>query len=139
MQPRHPHVGDPNRIDAMRAQSEYRLIHHRHISRTSRHHEHTTSRPHGGAAPQHRGVRGFGHTVRGLERLALILVHPRHQNGTIAVVEQLGHDPHALLGRLARRVHGLGCALPNVSMMVHQRVPHISERKASQAGRGIVG
>lgn len=139
MKSSHTHVGEPNRIDAVSPQGEHGLVHHRHVGGSRRHHQHPTLRPHLRPPPQHRRVRRFGHPVRGLERLALIVVHPRHQHGATSVVEQFGHDAHALLGRLARCIHGLGCTLAKMPMVIHHRVTHIGERKTGQTRRCVVG
>ena len=77
--------------------------------------------------------------MRGPECLALILGRARHEHSTGAVREQLGHDLHALLGRLARPVHRLGGALTEVTVMVDESVANIAERKSGQAVHRVVG
>jgi hypothetical protein len=55
------------------------------------------------------------------------------------VGQQLGDDPHDLLGRLAGPVHRLGHALAQRAVMIHERVADIGEGEAAQRGNGVVG
>ena len=55
------------------------------------------------------------------------------------MVDQLGDDPHALLGGLAGPVDRLGHALAERSMMVDEGIAEIGERQPPQAGDRLVG
>jgi hypothetical protein len=59
----------------------------------------------------------------------LVVVHPRCEDRSRSVLEKFTHDAHALLGRLSRGVHSLGCSLAKVPMVIDEGISHIGVRK----------
>ncbi len=55
------------------------------------------------------------------------------------MLEQLGDDANALLGRLAGPVHRLGHPLAQRPMVIDERVAEVGERQSGEPRHGLVG
>ena len=140
MQPGDADVVEPARREAVGARASTR-----HSSATGRSAvpAATTStsavRLGGGAPVQHAAALLDGRAVLGHDGLGLVVGRPGQQHGRGAVGEQLADDAHALLGRLARPVHGLGQALAQAAVVVDEGVTDVGERQPAQAAHDLVG
>ena len=81
-----------------------------------------------------------GRAGLGDDGLRLVVVGPGEQHRAGAVGEQLADDAHALLGRLARAVDGLGQALAQRPVVIDEGVAEVGERAAGcRRADGVVG
>ncbi len=92
------------------------------------------------ARPPHDGGSSHYPVRRDRQRgLHVVGAGSREHNGAVVSGEELGHDRGHLLGRLARRVHGLWESLAQRAVMIDAREAEIGERKAAQSSHGFVG
>jgi hypothetical protein len=55
------------------------------------------------------------------------------------VVKKFAHDENTLLRAFAGSVHGFGCALAQMTVMIDQRVTDIAKGKSLQTLNGVIG
>ena len=109
------------------------------VGRPGRHDEHASRAGDRRRPVQQRAAVVPGRAVLGEHRLHLVVGGPREQHGSGAVGEQLADDAHALLGRLARPVDGLGHALAQLAVVIDERAADVGERQPAQAADDVVG
>ncbi len=101
---------------------------------------------------QHRGVAGGGRRAvqqaagggesradRRLDGLHLVAGDAGDENRPVAVRQQLGDDPGALLGCLARAEHCFGHALAQGPVVVDEGVADVGERQPAQPDDHLIG
>ena len=129
----HADIHEPVGVDTEGCQGRTTLLEDRNVSGSRRRHEHTVV-PGGGQSPS-QDASSFDHIGMGVAEGGLLgLVHPGHENRSGSVLEEFTHDRHAVFGGLPRAVDDLGKPLAQVTMMIHEGVSDLGERKPGETG-----
>ena len=139
VQPGDADVVEAVRREAVGGERERALVGHRAVGRSRRDDQHPAGAVRGGLAVEDVAALDPTGAVLGGDGFELVVVGPGQQDGPGAVGEQLADDAHALLGRLARPVHGLGHALAQRPVVVDEGVAEVGERQPGEGGDDVVG
>ena len=139
MQTGDTYVGQSRRRVAVRGENGGALVGHGEVGRACRSDD-DPLRVGGGCRPpdecgsEHLAIGMFGEGGFGL-----VIGRPGDDDRAGAVVEQLAHDAHHLLGCLAGPVHGFGLTLAERTVVIDTRIAEVGKRQSAQLRHGVIG